>query len=155
MPKSEKWLHRELTKRGYETFLPLCKSIRQWSDRRKKIVTPLFPNYIFVKIKEHEIFKIRSFSRIVSIVSFKGIPSTLKDKEIRDIQRIESNYDQLSISPKLKKGEKVKLLDGPLKDLEGIIQTDTNKSPKLIVNLPSIQYSLSVTLTSGSYSRIE
>ncbi len=46
MSKLEKKINYSFQQQGIESFLPLHKIIRQWSDRKKKLDVPLFPNYI-------------------------------------------------------------------------------------------------------------
>ena len=48
--RAEKKVEADLTCKGIETFLPLKKSLRKWSDRKKWIDMPLIPGYCFVKI---------------------------------------------------------------------------------------------------------
>ena len=48
--RHEKVIFSELQKKGIESSLPLMTTIRQWSDRKKKVEVPLFRSYLFVKI---------------------------------------------------------------------------------------------------------
>ncbi|MBA4322955.1 MAG: antitermination protein NusG, partial [Odoribacter sp.] len=50
-PRAEKQVYQRLTDAGVETFLPLQKTFRQWSDRKKMVEKPLLSSYIFVKTK--------------------------------------------------------------------------------------------------------
>ena len=40
---------------GIEAFLPLIKTVRQWSDRKKTVVLPLIPSYVFVSLPEKDL----------------------------------------------------------------------------------------------------
>jgi len=46
--------------RGYESFLPLYKCRRRWSDRSKEIELPLFPGYVFCQFNSLDRFPILS-----------------------------------------------------------------------------------------------
>ena len=46
----EKKIYQELLKINIESYLPLQKKLKQWSDRKKWVEEPLFRSYIFVKI---------------------------------------------------------------------------------------------------------
>ena len=48
--KNEKKVTEELLKMGIETYCPMVTEIKQWSDRKKKVETPLIPPYVFVNI---------------------------------------------------------------------------------------------------------
>jgi len=51
--RQEKKVNELLLKRGFEPFLPMQAIVRQWSDRKKKVVVPLFNSDIFVCVEEH------------------------------------------------------------------------------------------------------
>jgi len=149
-PKSEKSIFRELTNLGYDVYLPMQEQIRQWHDRRKKLQVPLFPNYIFVKIECCKIYQILSHPRVVRLVSFSGKHATINDDEIERIKKITANCKELKVLNALKMGSKVRILDGPLKDMVGILTKDFNNDKSICINIPSIKYSLCVNLTCGS-----
>lgn len=50
-PQHEQKVAHQLRMLGIEYFLPMVKSLRIWSDRRKYINAPLFPSYVFVKLE--------------------------------------------------------------------------------------------------------
>ena len=47
--RHEKAFERELRKKRIETFLPVRRVVRHWSDRKKLIEEPLFKSYLFVR----------------------------------------------------------------------------------------------------------
>ena len=54
--RHEKKVFNELMERDLEAFHPLTTTLRKWSDRTKKVQTPLFPRYVFVNIKSKKDF---------------------------------------------------------------------------------------------------
>lgn len=44
---SEEKVFEQLQRSGYKTFLPLVSTVRKWSDRKKKILTPLISSYVY------------------------------------------------------------------------------------------------------------
>ena len=68
--RHEKRVYEVLIQKGVESFLPLVKTIRQWSDRRKKIFLPLFKGYVFVRIELWELFDVLEVDGIVRVVRF-------------------------------------------------------------------------------------
>ena len=52
--RAEKKCEQRLVQRRVEVYLPTHKVVRQWKDRKKKVVEPLFRNYIFVRVDEQE-----------------------------------------------------------------------------------------------------
>ena len=51
-PRNEKKVAERLTKNGFEVYCPLIKTLRQWSDRKKKVEIPMFSSYVFIHIDE-------------------------------------------------------------------------------------------------------
>src|SRR4030042_7161304 len=70
--RAEKAVARELEKQHINYYLPLYKTIRQWSDRKKKVELPLIRSYIFVRITRKEYTKVVETFGVVNIVCFSG-----------------------------------------------------------------------------------
>lgn len=51
-PHHEKKVGQQLDKINIEHYLPLVKTLKNWSDRKKYIDAPLFPSYLFVKLPD-------------------------------------------------------------------------------------------------------
>jgi transcription antitermination factor NusG len=62
-PRWEKKVNFLLQGKGIESYCPLNKVRRKWSDRIKTIEEPLFKSYVFVKIDESSILYIGTASR--------------------------------------------------------------------------------------------
>ena len=63
-PRAEKQVHKRLIEAGIESFLPLQKTLRQWSDRKKVVEKPLISSYVFVKA---------SFKQFATIFKIYGL----------------------------------------------------------------------------------
>ena len=154
-PKAEKSVFEHFSNLGFSVYLPLVEHVRQWHDRKKKLKAPLFPNYIFVLVERCNIYKVLSHPRVVRVVSFNGIPATLNNGEIEKIRKIVSNCSEFNVESRLAKGSSVEILDGPLKGLIGILKSDFNSDKQICINIPSIQYSLSLTMSSGTFRSVD
>ena len=73
-PRAEKLVNQRLLEEGVETFLPLQKTYRIWSDRKKLVEKPLLPSYLFVKTKTKNFHYVYRVPGIVKFVSFEGQP---------------------------------------------------------------------------------
>lgn len=71
-PRSERKASLELSKLGIETYVPIQKQLRRWSDRNKLVEIPVIPMIIFAKITEEEIQKVREHSLIIRMISQPG-----------------------------------------------------------------------------------
>jgi transcription termination/antitermination protein NusG len=119
--RQEKKVRDLLIKLGFEVFLPLQKVMRQWSDRKKRVETPLFNSYIFVHDQEDRIPFIVQTPGIAWNIRHNGKPAVLREDELVLIKRfLESGFfvDQ-TVSVDFEKGERAELIDGPLKGLQG------------------------------------
>src|ERR1700744_6665019 len=67
-PRAEKKAYQALLNKGIETYLPLHRQLKQWSDRKKWVEEPLIKSYLFVKIAEQqqtEVLMTRGVSRFI------------------------------------------------------------------------------------------
>lgn len=85
-PRAEKKYEQRLSDSGIETYLPKHTVVRQWSDRKKKVVEPLFRNYIFARVDERDRLRALRTDGIVRCVSFQGQPAVVRDEEIEQIR---------------------------------------------------------------------
>lgn len=83
----EKKVHDLLSKVSIESFLPTVKTVVQWSDRKKTIVKPLFPSYLFVKIYSSlDFYRVLGVSGACSYVHFGEQHAKITEKEINNIK---------------------------------------------------------------------
>lgn len=131
--RAEKKVHQHLIENGIETFLPLYKTIRQWSDRKKTVEVPLFNSYLFVKISEKESSKVRQTPGFVTFISFNGEKASVPEQEILNLQLIINGKVPIDLTIEtFHQGDYVEVDRGPLKDLRGILINYRGKHRVLI-----------------------
>jgi transcription antitermination factor NusG len=92
--RHEKVAERELNKKGFETFLPLRKVVRQWSDRKKTVEEPLFKGYLFVRASLSQRWSVLNSAGVVRFVTCGNEPAEVPEKELWAIQRfVEENIE--------------------------------------------------------------
>src|SRR4030042_2560830 len=84
--RAEKKVAEELERQGIEHYLPLYKTLRQWSDRKKKVELPLIRSYLFVKIREKKSYPVLQTPGVMRIVSFSGRPVPIPDWQIENLR---------------------------------------------------------------------
>ena len=129
-PRAEKKTDELLKKLGFNSYLPVQTILRQWSDRKKKVITPLFNSYIFVNEHESRIPDILQVPGVVWNIRYLDKPAILRDEEMNTIRRfIETGYfiETTSANELLKKGDKVEIIDGPLRGMIGILTKEYNE----------------------------
>src|SRR5690606_27789973 len=85
-PRAEQKSAQELEKLGVEVYCPVITELRQWSDRSKKVKSPLFKSYIFVRLKEPDRATVFSVPSVVRFLTWLGKPAVVKDQEIETIR---------------------------------------------------------------------
>jgi len=116
--RQEKVSNIELEKRGIESYLPVSKRLRQWSDRKKWVEFPLFNGYLFVRPEPNQIDEVLSVQGIVCYLTFERKHAVIRDKEIEIIRKIENTgyyAESMMNSEDFSEGEKCLVTEGPLK----------------------------------------
>ncbi|MBS1566091.1 MAG: UpxY family transcription antiterminator [Bacteroidetes bacterium] len=116
-PRWEKKVHTLLQERGLESYCPLNKVHRQWSDRVKLVEEPLFKSYVFVHITDEQQSGVRLINGIVNFVYWLGRPAVIPANDISRIRRFLKDYEQVIAEPlPLKADDKVIIHSGILMD---------------------------------------
>lgn len=141
----EKKVHQLLTAKGFESYCPLHKVKKKWSDRIKIVEEPLFKSYIFVKVAEEHRTEVRMVNGVVNFVYWLGKPAVIPEKEILTIKRFLDEYQEVSAQPiKIAPGQKVQVTHGVFMDTKGkVIKI---KGKKVEVLLETIGFKLVANL---------
>src|ERR1035437_7093976 len=146
--RAEKKVNTELSLTGIESYLPLRKTIRQWSDRKKIVEAPLFNSYVFVKVSEKEYLKVLNTDGVTRFITFEGLAVSIPEVQINAIKAyleepepIEANDDPLKMEP----GQNIIVTRGPMKGLMGILITIQGKN-RVKVEIEAIGHSLIITI---------
>lgn len=134
-PRWEKKVDQLLTAKGIESYCPLNKVRRKWSDRVKVVEEPLFKSYVFVKVNEENRAAVRTTPGVINFVYWEGKPAVIKEKEINTIKRFLNEYENVELKPMdLKVHQRVKILSGPLMDQEGEVMDLKRKMVKVAID---------------------
>lgn len=113
-----------LRQQGYAVFLPKHLKRRKHARRIDWVPAPLFPRYLFVGLGPAigRWWSIRSTVGVSSLVMTGTRPATVPDKIIDEIKarQDEKGLVKLSAGCGFKHGESVRIIDGPLNDMEGL-----------------------------------
>lgn len=138
--RSEKKVQERIQNLGLEVYLPLITTIRQWSDRKKKIDAPLISCTLFVHCFKDDLKQLYHIQGFHSILHYLGKPAIVRDIEIRNLkillqENVEFEREEFQ---KLEVGDKVEVIRGPF---QGLIATslEVGRTNKLIVEIESIE----------------
>jgi transcription antitermination factor NusG len=145
-PKAEKKVDLELKKHGLESFLPLIKTLRQWSDRKKWITIPLFSSYVFVKLSQENYFQALNIQGVVRFVSIEKKPVPIPESQIENIRKlIGSGYEFEMEESILAEGDDIEIDSGPLKGMKGKLVSYKGRR-RVVISIESLNKSLLIDI---------
>lgn len=143
----EKKVHHYLLEKGLTSYVPLIETVRQWSDRKKKVVEPLIRGYVFVRINYHkEHIHVFDTDGVVKFIGIGKTPSVISDRDIDWLKRLTHEPDAIGETVhSIPVGRKVRVLAGPFKDMEGVIRKE-GREEHLVVYFESIMQGVEVSI---------
>ena len=141
--RSEKKIHERLQRIGIDSYLPLQKVRKQWSDRKKWVHEPLFRSYLFVKITPSEYQTVLMVEGVVKYVYFEGKPAIVQEKQMEDLRRLVNNEILMEFAPMVHKGDRVAIRTGPMAGVEGILQ-DFQGEKRVILQINGLEQALAI-----------
>lgn len=134
-PRWEKKVDQLLKERGVESYCPLNKVNRKWSDRMKIVEEPLFKSYVFVKVQDTDKTKVRMTNGVINFVYWEGRPAVIREKEINAIKRFLNEYKNVEVHPmEFQQQQRVIITGGPLMDQEGSVLNVNRKMVKVAID---------------------
>jgi transcriptional antiterminator RfaH len=148
-PRHEKKLAIAYNEKGIQYYLPLIKTLKQWSDRKKKVEEILFKSYIFVYVSEKEYSDALKYPGAVRYITIEGKAAQLSEIQMDTIKKTIENKLEFDLSTGyFKKGRIITIKKGILKGVAGEIVAWSGKK-KLLIRINEIGYSLLVHLSPG------
>ncbi|CAM1363010.1 NusG antitermination factor [Tenacibaculum sediminilitoris] len=149
-PRWENKVNESLKEIYLESFLPQIKTIKQWSDRKKTILKPMFPSYVFVNISSSlDFYRALSVNGACAYISFGREYARVTEKEINQIKFLVGDKKVTNIETNIdlpKVGETKKITYGPLSGLDCEVVKVDNQN-KIIVRLDSLRQNIVATVS--------
>ena len=150
-PRWEKKVHQLLTDKGIESYCPLNKVRRQWSDRVKVVEEPLFKSYVFVHVNEGERTAVRLTNGAINFIYWNGKPAQVRDKEITNIKRFLDEHEEVELVPmELKPDQRVIINVGTFMGQTARVLSVRKKKAKITID--SLGYMLVVYMDTSKLS---
>lgn len=135
----EKKVDSLLVKKGIESWCPLQKKERKWSDRYKVIDEPIFRSYLFVQIEPHEILNVLQTEGVLFFIGRQNKPFAIRQDEMLAIRRyLLAEYKAVTVYPENEffKEQPVLIAKGVFMDERGsVVQVKQNK---VIIRIESL-----------------
>lgn len=141
-PRWEKKVASLLEEKGIVNYCPLNKVNRQWSDRKKVVLEPLFKGYVFVRVAEANKWELLTVNGIVNYVHWLGKPAHIRDHEIATIRRFLHEFSDVEVTEnKLAIHTAVQVKQGVLMHYRGIVLELHGNRAKVRIESMGIQLS--------------
>ncbi len=142
-PRHEKALAKQLSERRIEAFLPLHGRFHRWKDRKKLVLLPLFPGYLFVRVCRLDRLAVLQLPGVFKFIGFGGSPAEVPEAELQAIRATIDSGTGLEPHRYLNNGRRVRVCRGPLQDAEGILIRKKG-GHRLVLSIDLIQRSLAL-----------
>ena len=155
-PRNEALVNRQILSKQINSFLPQIEKVRIWSDRKKKVLEPLFPGYVFVNANEQErLLAISGTAGAVRYVFFEGRPAVVSQREMKLIEDSLKEPERVTFGQKrIEKGDEIVVTHGIFRGMKGRVQ-EFRGNYKLTVNLEELSYSFSIILSLGEVEKLK
>jgi transcription antitermination factor NusG len=147
-PQHERTVSYALQRKGFERYVPLYKALRRWADSLKDIELPVFPGYVFCRMSPEEAPAVLATPAVYHVISHGAVPAQIEERELHEIQRIESAGLPVGPWPYLKEGQRVRIARGPLAGVTGLLAS-SNESWHVVVNVQLLQRGIAVAVERG------
>jgi transcription antitermination factor NusG len=152
-PRWEKKVHSLLSEKKIESYCPLNKVRKKWSDRMKVVEEPLFKSYVFAKVTSEDQTKVRMTAGVMNFVYWQGKPAIIPAKEIETIRKFLNEYENVMAEPmELKEDGKVIIRQGLFMDHEAKILKIEGNKVKVVIE--SIGYTLVASIDKKNLSTL-
>jgi len=146
-------VHALLSEKEIESYCPLNKVRKKWSDRIKTVEEPLFKSYVFARVNGEEQTKVRLTAGVMNFVYWQGKPAIIPAKEIETIRKFLNEYENVMTEPiQLKEDGKVIIRQGLFMDHEAKILKIEGNRVKVIIE--SIGYALVASIDKKNLSTL-
>ncbi len=146
----------QLCRKRFEVFLPAVRVPSRRRDKRATLLQPLFPGYLFLRFSP-------SRAGYVSIASTDGVVRVLgdgwdglqpvPDEQVDAVRRLITSAEGARAVPWLRVGDRVRIVDGPLVGLEGLVRDRCRGRATFVVNLDLLQRSVGVEVDAALLAR--
>ena len=148
-----------LAQKSIPTFLPKIDVWSRRKDRRKKIQLPMFPGYVFVQVDQADNqsrLDILKTPRVVKILGTArgNIPIPVPDEKIEAIRRLVDSKVEIQHYRYPKAGERARILDGPFRDIEGMVVKADPRKDLFVITIEILQRAVAIEMQGFQVERV-
>lgn len=141
-PRWEKKVALLLDEKGIEHYCPLNKVVKQWSDRKKVVLEPVFKSYIFVRLADEKKWDLKKIDGVLNIVYWLGKPARIREEEIATIKKFLNEFTDVQIEQRsLSVNSMVRIKQGVLMNYQGMLIELSGSRAKVKIESMGLQLS--------------
>ena len=146
-PRTEKVLANYCAQHALDHYLPLRRRAQRYQRRTVETFLPMFPGYLFVQLDEDRKSILVRSHKVVSVLAVSEAGEATLVRELQAVQCLEAagRQSELTVQPEIVSGRPVRVVAGPLKGMEGIVEK-RNRQTRVSVNVDILGQSVSVDL---------
>ena len=145
--RKEEFVHDLLNRMGYDVFLPRRSQRVIRGGRSRSVDRPLFPNYLFVETdlaRDHRLTIVR-IPEVLRILGYGDRPSPIPREQIESLQTMVRQQAPLASFPYLECGQKVRITEGPFRNVVGILVERRGES-RLVISVDLVGRAVSMSV---------
>lgn len=144
----EKRISHALTAQSFEVYLPTQHVWDRRTKEPRKVDAPVFPNYLFVRcqLDGQAWGTVRRTMGVVRILGYDSTPTPIPDQEIDSLRRVLRAHPSIEGHPRLRKGDTVQVVKGPMKGVIGTLVEVGRNRHKLVVSVGILNRAVAVKM---------
>ena len=153
----EQKVYDGISGKSIDVFLPKIQVMSRRKDRRKKILVPLIPGYVFVNtaLDPEEYISILKTVGVVQFVGVKGRPVPANEEEIRSLMILNGTDRTVQNRSFMKTGDRIRIMDGPLKNLTGFYLRHKGHGDKVVVSIELLSRSMEIDIEDWALEKLD
>ena len=153
----EQKVYDGISGKSVEVFLPRVQVMSRRKDRRKKILVPLLPGYIFVhfNMNPETYWDIIKTTGVVRMIGFEGKPVPANEEDIASLMILDGTDRTVQNRAYMSRGDRVMIMEGPLKGLVGFYLHHKGQSQKVVVSVELLHRSVAVEIEDWALEKIK
>jgi transcription antitermination factor NusG len=145
--RAEKKIAERIAVDGIEVYVPIKRELKQWSDRRKLVASPMITGYVFVRPSITQRDRVLSYKGVLNYVRHNGADAIVRENEIEVLRSIEKKGYHVSevTENDIKVGDEARITAGPFKGFRGTVRK-LSGATRYTITLDSIEFSMCLTV---------
>ena len=154
-PRDEHRVSHHFQSMEIETLLPLCENFQYSHGRMCRVVSPLFPNYLFAKLNlEHHYYKVKWTRGVTRILGIGNEPTPVSEATVQVLRGRMGSDHVVKLLEDLAEGDLVRITSGPLKDFVGVFQKGRSSGERVRILLNMIGAHMPVQISRWQIKKV-